>query len=352
MRRYLQRFVTALRQRVEDTAGAVGVTMVDALEAGHGTLLLPIGLVCEVLFSPRAGSRSSLAQARARLEAICRRTRMLSSVVGDAWFAASKSVLAALPEAEAYPWLDRAHTLLADLKATRHSALSTVFVSGFNQRLEQFAEVLQRLLRGQTTFEQLKTSSDQVAEHKEAARQSARKQRVDMALRLARYLRTGQHAARPASLAQAAAAYAEHGGYVDWARRCLSAGDETAALATAFGMLTEQVRQIREQQNQQFANLLAAWHKAPRVVEGVIPIEQALARFVARLARSTPVLLLVMDGMSYAVFAELCDDLKRQGWVELTDQPGQPLPLVVSTVPSVTEYVARQPVSRQADAGE
>ena len=38
---------TALRQRVQDTAGAVGVAMLDALDTGHGTLLLPIGLVCE-----------------------------------------------------------------------------------------------------------------------------------------------------------------------------------------------------------------------------------------------------------------------------------------------------------------
>jgi hypothetical protein len=59
-------------------------------------------------------------------------------------------------------------------------------------------------------------------------------------------------------------------------------------------------------------------------------------RFVARLAQSTPVLLLVLDGMNCAVFSELCDGLKRQGWVELTNQPGRPLPLLVSTVPSVT----------------
>src|SRR5205823_4329950 len=33
---------TALRQRVQDTAGTVGVTMLDALETGHGALLLPL----------------------------------------------------------------------------------------------------------------------------------------------------------------------------------------------------------------------------------------------------------------------------------------------------------------------
>jgi hypothetical protein len=41
-------FRAGLRQRVEDTAGAVGVAMLDALEAGHGALLLPIGLICDI----------------------------------------------------------------------------------------------------------------------------------------------------------------------------------------------------------------------------------------------------------------------------------------------------------------
>ena len=68
-----------------------------------------------------------------------------------------------------------------------------------------------------------------------------------------------------------------------------------------------------------------------------MPIEQALSRIVARLAALTPVLLLVVDGMSYAVFAELCEDMRQQGWVELTDRPGQALPSLLSTVPSVTE---------------
>jgi hypothetical protein len=157
-----------------------------------------------------------------------------------------------------------------------------------------------------------------------------------MALRLARSLGTLSAQTRPASLAQAVAAYAEHGGYVDWARRCLLGGDELAPLGTAFGLLAERVRQIREQHNQQFAALLAAWHKAPRAMESFLPIEQALSQIVARLARAMPVLLLVIDGMNYAVFYELMADLRQRGWVMLTHQPGRPLPSLLSTIPSVT----------------
>jgi PglZ domain len=94
---------------------------------------------------------------------------------------------------------------------------------------------------------------------------------------------------------------------------------------------------VREQQNKQFAGLLADWNKAPTATDELIPIEQALARLVAKLAESTPLLLLVVDGMSHDVFRELSDDLRNHGWFELTDRPGQTLPSLVSTIPSVTE---------------
>src|SRR5262249_168853 len=70
--------------------------------------------------------------------------------------------------------------------------------------------------------------------------------------------------------------------------------------------------------------------------EGLLPIEQALARIVASLAQATSVLLLVLDAMSYADFCELGEDLKQRGWMTLTDRPGHLLPLLVSVIPSVT----------------
>jgi hypothetical protein len=116
----------------------------------------------------------------------------------------------------------------------------------------------------------------------------------------------------------------------------LIAGDERQEVAQAYGLLTERVRQVREQQNKRFATLLAAWSKGPEPSASLIPIEQALSTIVARLAGATPLLLLVMDGMNYAVFRELSDDLSRRGWIALTDRPGRALPSLVSTIPSVT----------------
>ena len=328
-------FRTALRQRVQDTAGAVGVAMLDALDAGHGALLLPIGLACDILFSPGGQRQIEIAQARARLEPYLA-GRLPSSEVGRAWAAAAASVLAALPDSQRHDWLARAEQLLADLKASEYSALSAVLQSGWQQRLSHFAAALQGLLRGKVTLDQLEERLNYAASHQEAAQQEARLERVRMALRLARYLQTHPEPEQPVTLAHAARLYAEHGGYVDWARRYILSGDETADLAAAFGLLAHRVRQRREHQNKQFATLLATWHKAPGIIEGLLPIEQALSQSIARLARATPVLLLVMDALSYADCCELVQDLGKRGWLTLTDQPGHPLPFLVSTVPSVT----------------
>jgi len=326
----------AFRQRVEDTAGALGAALLNPIEAGYGELLIPIGLACEILFSGDGRQHLGIAQSRARLEPYMA-GRLLTSDVGDAWFAAAAAVLAGLPDTSARDWLNASERFLADLKADDYSHLSSVLPSGFNQRLAQFATAVQDCLQGTAPFERLESSFEVVSRHREAKRQTERLHRVRMALRLTRYMATVRPADGPVSFARASESYVEHGGYIDWARRYLLGGDETAELAEAFRSVSVRLRQVREQQNKYFAGLLADWNKAPTATDALIPIEQGLSRIVARLVKSTPVLLLILDGMSYAVFRELSDDLRDHGWHELSDRPGQTLPSLVSTIPSVTE---------------
>jgi hypothetical protein len=328
-------FRAGLRQRVADTAGAVGVALLDALDAGYGAWLLPIGLICEILYAADGRTQMGIAQARARLEPYIA-GRTLSSEMGRAWFEAAQAVLSTLPDAEACEWLDRAQQLLADLKATEYRALSSLLTSGLEQRLSGFAEVLNDVLSGTSTIDELEASVEHVNRHQAAAKQADRMTRVKMALRLARYLASLPPGAPPASLSQMGVDYAEQGAYVDWARQALIAGDELQEVAQAYGLLAERIRQVRERQNKRFATLLAAWSKGPEPSESLIPIEQALSALVARLAEATPLLLLVMEGMSYAVFRELSEDLSRRGWIALTTPPGRALPSLVSTVPSIT----------------
>jgi hypothetical protein len=205
-----------------------------------------------------------------------------------------------------------------------------------NQRLATFAEVLNNVLSGKSTLDELEASVEYVHRHKAAEKQADRMARVLMAVRLMRYLQSMPPDTLSASLSQMSVAYSEHGAYVDWARQVLIAGDETQEVAKAFGFLAEHIRQVREQQNRRFAELLAEWSKGPSASESLIPIEQTLSRIVARLAEASTILFLVIDGMGYAVFRELSENLSQRGWIELTYQPGRALPSLVSTVPSVT----------------
>jgi hypothetical protein len=325
-----------LRQRIEDSAGDIGAVMLDALDAGYGYLLLPIGLVCEILFAPQGRTHLGIAQARARLEPYLA-GRMLSTEVGSRWFQAAAAVLNTLPDPDQRAWLDRTEKFLADLKATDYSTLSSILPLGFDQRLGQVAASLRAFLDGGASLDQLEACAENVRQHAQTMNQPHRWHRLTMALRLARYLSDGAHEIRPLSLSRVAITYATEGGYLDWARRYVTGGDEIEALARAYRTLASRVREQRERQNKVFAKLLADWHKAPVVMEGLLPIEKALSAIVAELAAATRVLLLVIDGMNYAVFRELSDDLRGRGWMELSNRPGGPLPSLVSIIPSVTE---------------
>jgi hypothetical protein len=70
-------------------------------------------------------------------------------------------------------------------------------------------------------------------------------------------------------------------------------------------------------------------------------MESVLDRVVAPLAAASPVLLLVLDGMSFAVFRELAADLERRGWDELRPQElhGSPAARLcaIGLLPTVTQ---------------
>jgi len=95
-------------------------------------------------------------------------------------------------------------------------------------------------------------------------------------------------------------------------------GEGRAELADAFANLAGAVAAWRESQNEQFARSLVGWTAASSKPQTVLPIESVLDEVVIPLADQTPILLLVIDGMSFAVFRELLDDLvNRHGWVQL-----------------------------------
>ena len=110
-------------------------------------------------------------------------------------------------------------------------------------------------------------------------------------------------------------------------------------LARHTHALLEAVSARREELNHHFAQALVQWSPAPG--SEVIPIEHILREVVTPAATLQPVLLIVLDGMSFAVFRELAADLASTAgpwrtWKEnqelASPQPPCPLSLNIHDV--------------------
>lgn len=300
---------------LSEVAGPAGGLVTACVESGLGADALPLGLVAGVVFG--AGWLSSeLTAAAVRLEPFVG-SRRIPAEHGRAWAAAAARALRPFDESTRRRLLERADALLGQIHASAFAASSTVLLAGFEARLAGFAEALAAVLEAKppADLRAIEAAADRVAAHDQATVQKGRAERVAMALRLVRWLSTPQEGSE--SFADAVAAYARDGAFVDRARLALVGGDDMAALSSAYATLAATVRARRERQNERFASLLRLWNAAPAAAWPLVPVERILEEIVAPLAASAPVLLLVMDGLSHAVYRELLPDLDASGWREL-----------------------------------
>ena len=143
---------------------------------------------------------------------------------------------------------------------------------------------------------------------------------------------------QPQSLAEAAAYQVAEGSFVDWARLSLRSGDPVQALSEAYAKLVDRVTEKREEQAHHFALLLKDWTAAGSTGETIIPVENVLELVVAPLASQAPVLVVIVDGMSTAVWRELVTDITQHDWVALTTERKPSTALIgLATIPSLTE---------------
>lgn len=317
---------SGLRAWVAETAGAVAVTVLSCCEAGFGAEAVPVGLVCGVVHHSGAAGDVDLARASVRLDSYAN-GQTIAPEVGRQWATASARIIGNLLERQGphavTPWLQRADAVLDTVQARPFAHLSDVLISGFTARLERYGHRLSQALDGSggTTLAELRGLAGDVREHQQALQQADRVRQVEMSLRLARWrFATAGPGEAPRSFVDAALAYARVGAFVDWARATLRGGDSVAVLGAAYDRLLAAATDLREPQSRRFGELFASWSAAGSAPGPVIPIERVLDRAVAPLARAAPVLLLVLDGMSCAVFRELGDDLSRLGWTPLAPE--------------------------------
>jgi hypothetical protein len=320
-----------------DAAGTAGSMVLACVEAGRTVDSLALGLVCGVIYAAAGEGQAALGQAAIRLERYVG-DRHVGILEGRAWSqAAEQAVRATGPEAMRGT-LDRADSLLNELRIAEYAHLSDLLPASLDQRIRSFAEALDAHVTTPNAAQltQVEHAADAVLRHALAALQQQRMDRVEMARRLARWLMLPPPTA--ANLAGGLGWQADEGAFVDWARFRLLGGDELNELSDAYGALRSAVIVRRNAFDQPFSQALLQWNSQAAGADArVVPIESVLDRVIGPIAASQPLLLLVMDGLSTSIYRELFSRINSLGWVEMVPADvGRPL-IGLAALPTVTE---------------
>jgi hypothetical protein len=320
-----------------DAGGTAGSMVLACIEAGRTVDALALGLVCGVVYAASGEGQALLGQAAIRLERYVG-DRHVGIHEGRAWTHAAEQAVRAVGLDAMRGTLDRADSLLSELRIAEFAHLSDLLPSAMDQRMRAFAEALAAHVATPNAahLARVEQSADSVLKHSLCATQQQRMDRVEMARRLARWLMLP---APPATTVNAALGWqADEGSFVDWARFKLLGGDELNELSSAYGALRAATIARRNGFDQPFAQALQQWNSQATSSDGrVITVESVLDQVVGPIAASQPVLLLVMDGLSTSIYRELFSRINTLGWVEMVPaNVEQPL-IGVAALPTVTE---------------
>lgn len=330
--------VDRLAARLAEAVGPAADPLLHLVADGRGSDAVALGLVADALW-PSGGEGPRVLFSERHLG-----RRPLSDAAAADWGRAAVAAVRRVSHdpAAVTEVITRADALLAELDP-HGSGDSTVLPRTFSQRLERFGVALARVLDDGTPrwLPDAEEALDAVKAHLRAARERGRIDRADAALRLCRRAVSGPAQTSGASLAEQALSYIDEGAWVDAARHRVAEGETVPSLVAVYERLLALVDEERVARDRRFAQALAAEATvAPAVAPTLgssrpLPIEAVLDTVVAPLARTQPVLLLVIDGLSHAAAVPLLADLQHEGW-----QPhgpnGTPLPPVVAALPTVT----------------
>ncbi|WSD06267.1 BREX-2 system phosphatase PglZ [Streptomyces hirsutus] len=216
--------------------------------------------------------------------------------------------------------LDRAATLARQFGAERAAGTSPVLAAGLAARFTAAGEALSG-----GDPERITPAVEALGRHRLAPDpdHAVRIARVRMAQRLARWLATDPPVETD-TVADAIARHVTETGWVDLALEHIeSGGDPDPALRAAYDTLCNSARERRREIDWHFAQVLATRSATDRGPGRMLAVETFLPEVVAPVvkAKERRVLLLVLDGMSAAIAAELGDQL-RDHWAEYDPLPG------------------------------
>ncbi|MFF1893988.1 BREX-2 system phosphatase PglZ [Streptomyces sp. NPDC058206] len=328
-----------LKKWLGEVAGPAVPVLLSLAESGRGHDAMALGLLGAALRDPAAGPDVVLAVGGLFGQAGPRRGEL--GVFTDAvegtllrWIGEAAGSVDA--RHKVFAVLQRADELARDAGLTAGLAGSRFLPSSFAAQLATVVAA------AQLSPAQGETALADLAGHALVGLFPDRVRVAEMAVRLARWLRQGAPA-----VTSVATGVREHIADWGWADRALSvlwAGDPGGdpAAAQSLRELFEDGSAQRERLDEAFAKHLANW--APNATAqqpgGCLVVENVLDTVVRPLASGAAPVVIVLDGMSSAVAAQLGEEAERDGWREIVPRPAageRPARLAaVSMLPSVT----------------
>ncbi len=348
---------TSLRRRLTNGLGDAADSILRFMDGGTGADALALALACQVVFG--GGEEKTLDAAAARMEQY-HRHKPISQGIGRALGRVAADAIADLDRKEdsriAGKHLDRADELLRQFRCDDHAYRNRLTLLGYEQRLARFGAQVEAALDApsEAATELCETLRQEVASHRVAklGKRPERVSRTEMALRLVRWL--AQPVPSATSFAELVNAYRKELAFVDWARESICRGEDAAGLSKAYQRLDQAVLARRHEFNRAFASSLADWTSVGSTIKDICGVEDVLSQVVAKVAEAdNRVLLIVLDGMSWAVCHELLEDIRHDHWFEATlDESSSAPPPVIAAVPSVTSYSRTSLLSGRLERGD
>lgn len=334
---------SALRKRIESVLREPGTAVLDFLEGGTGVSPLSLAAACEVVFAEEAREDEAAKTAAVRLERF-HRDRPISADTGRRLAQAAADAVRDLEDADqgaiALGHLAAADDHLSRLGVERLLHLSSLTPGGFKRRIVRLGEAILAALDGLDSA-RIRDCEDRVAkvcEHRLAGREAESILRARMSVRLLRWLGTPEEA--PTGFDGHIEQYVHSVSLVDLAREAIEGGDPVSQASAAYGALGRAVAERRRRIDERFAQGLKAWVDTPVTLGCAVPVEEVLSQVaVPLLGKGARILLIVVDGMSWAVAREILGDGLSPRWAQVCAPEGRDGPFAaIAAVPSVTEY--------------
>ncbi len=359
-----QRFMDApdelrasLQNRLIDRLGEFAASILRFVDGGAGTDALALAIACQVIFGKEGDAVVS--DAAVRLEQFHDRKPVHAEVGRDLGEVAAQAVaeLDKNPESHAFVQdnLERADALLKDFRCEEFASRNTVSLESYVQRLSLFATEIKAALAkpGAEALANCEKQQRAIAAHRFGKQAHCAEQvaRAEMAVRLIRWLQKPIPATT--SFAEQAELYIRDVSFVDMARESVCRGEHDPEIAEVYGNLSDHVAKTLRDFSRRFADGLADWTRSGAPASGLIGVENVLSEQLAPVAKLNPVLMIVMDGLSWAVCHELLEDIRQAHWYEASlGEDSNISSSVIATIPSETKYSRTSLLSGELITGD